>query len=305
MGTRVRTGLAGLAVWTGVFAVWTCVLAGCSDVVEKTNISYDSRYSADVLDTYSPPPASRPRPAVLIVHGGGWTEGIYRYSMAPYAQRLAEAGYVTVNIEYRLTPNGGQFPHAVQDCFCALAWMRNHAAELAIDPARIAGFGYSAGGHLVSMLGTAADDPGVAADCSEGSTGALAAVVSGAGPEDMAALPEVTAVTEFMGGTSDQVPERYTEASPIHHVAPGDPPFLFIAGDNDWFVSFDHQTAPMKAALDSYGVETRLLEVPGGGHIWNRGADGQSWEVPDTSIDTPEAQAALIDFLDHTIGPPP
>ena len=59
----------------------------------------------------------------------------------------------------------------------------------------------------------------------------------------------------------------------------------------------------MKRALDAVGTKTRLLEIPGGGHIFNRGADGGSWELPLTSIDTPEAQAAMIDFLDHTIGP--
>jgi hypothetical protein len=80
---------------------------------------------------------------------------------------------------------------------------------------------------------------------------------------------------------------------------------LFVSGDDDWFVDFTDQDEPMIAALAAVGTPTHLLRVPGGGHIWNRGADGSSWEVPLTSIDTPEAQDAMIDFLDHTIGPPP
>jgi acetyl esterase/lipase len=88
-------------------------------------------------------------------------------------------------------------------------------------------------------------------------------------------------------------------------VTPDAPPFLFIHGDDDWFVNIDAQERPMKRALDAAGVRTRLLEVPGGGHIFNRGADGTAWELPLTSIDTPESQAAMIDFLDTTIGPPP
>jgi acetyl esterase/lipase len=282
--------------------VWLAVLTSCVNVVEQSGIPYDDRYSVDVLDVYQPPPADAPRPAVLAIHGGGWTEGIYRDSIAPEVERLAEAGYVAVNIEYRLTPDGGQFPHAVQDCFCALAWMRGHASELGIDPDRIAGIGYSAGGHLVSMLGTAAADPSVAPDCAAGPAAPLAAVVSGAGPQDMSALLQVSSVTAFMGGTKDALPDRYADASPITHVAAGDPPFLLVAGNNDWFVGVDHARR-MKRALDDVGSEARLFEIPGGGHIWN-GADGQ-WELPLTSIDTPEAQAAIIDFLDHTIGPPP
>jgi acetyl esterase/lipase len=121
----------------------------------------------------------------------------------------------------------------------------------------------------------------------------------------MAALPDAGAVIAFVGGTREAVPALYRAASPIDHVAPGAPPFLFIQGDDDWFVDIDKQTRPMRAALDAVGTETRLLEIPGGGHLFNRPSDGGEWEIPLTSIDTPEAQAALIDFLDHTIGPPP
>ena len=290
------------AAWT----VWTAVLTSCTNVTVDTDLAYDPRFAADVLDVYRPPPASVPRPAVLVIHGGGWTEGIDRSSMATHAQRLAEAGYVTLNIDYRLTPNGGVYPHEVQDCYCALAYARNHAQELGLDPARIAGLGYSAGGHLVSMLGVDRDAD-VQPDCAEATAAVepLAAVISGAGPEDLAALPQAAAVTMFVGGSVSDVPALYHAASPLSHVAPGAPPYLFVHGDDDWFVDFTAQEQPMQAALDAVGVPTHLLRVPGGGHVFNRGVDGGSWELPLTSIDTPEAQTAIIDFLDHTIGPPP
>ena len=286
-------------MWTFVHAV-----TGCSDVTETDNIAYDPRFGNDVMDVYRPPPASVPRPAVLVIHGGGWTEGIYRSSMAPDAERLAEAGYVTVNIEYRLTPDGGAYPNDVQDCYCALSYMRNHAGELGIDPNRIAGFGYSAGGHLVSMLAVDTDAD-VQPDCSEGPTTPLAAVIPGAGPEDMPALPQVTAVTLYLGDKSADTAVAYHAASPLSHVTAAAPPYLFVHGDDDWFVNFEAQEQPMQAALDAVGVSTHLLRIPGGGHVFNRGVDGGSWEIPLTEIDTPEAQAAIIDFLDHTIGPPP
>jgi acetyl esterase/lipase len=282
--------------------VSTGVLTGCTHVVVQTDISYDERYSQAVLDVYTPPPAGLPRPAVVTIHGGGWRDGIYRDSMAASAERLARAGYVAINIEYRLVPNGGEFPHAVQDCFCALAWVRAHAAELGIDPARVAGLGYSAGGHLVSMLGTAATDPVVQPDCAAGPAAPFDAVVAGAGPQDLNLLGEADAVIEFMGGTKLEVPERYVQASPISHVAAGAPPFLFIHGTSDRFVELEHAHR-MQAALGEVGTKSRLLEIPGGGHLWNDA--GGDWESPLVSTSTPDAQAAIIDFLDDTIGSVP
>jgi len=158
----------------------TVLHAGCDTVVVETAISYDDRFPDTVIDVYRPPERLASGAAVLTIHGGGWRDGSDRTSMAAAAERLALAGYVAINVEYRRVP-GGEFPRAVQDCLCALAFVRQHAASWQIDPARIAGFGYSAGGHLVSMLGTAADDPAVAPDCAAGTTGPLAAVASGAG----------------------------------------------------------------------------------------------------------------------------
>ena len=301
---RARTGNLSTRVLGRALVVSTFVL-GCSNVVEQDDIRYDRRFEADELDLYSPPPASVPRPGVILIHGGGWTRGVTRLSMYPYAQRLAEAGYIAVNIEYRLTPKGGDFPHPVQDCLCALSFMRAHAAEWHLDPDRIAALGYSAGGHLVSMLGVAAAAPRVQPDCEAGPTYAPAAVISGAGLTDLRNVLEIPAVTMFLGGSQDEQPDNYRDASPITYDATGAPPWMFIHGDNDYFVDLDDQVHPMKAKLEAAGVLTRLIEIPGGGHIWNRGVDDGEWELPVTSLDSPEAQLALFDFLDHTIGPTP
>lgn len=280
----------------------TAVLGCGTEVVVETDISYDDRSDVTVLDLYTPPPAATPRPAVIAIHGGGWQDEIKRNSMEAHAERIAQAGYVVLNIEYRRVGTGGEFPRAVQDCFCALAWARAHADELGIDPGRIAGIGYSAGGHLVSMLGTAANVTEVAADCASGPTGAFDAVISGAGPQRMGDLAEAQAVVSFLGGRESEIPQTYKLASPITHVAAGAPPFLFVHGDADYFVNIDH-SRDMQLALSRVGTDARLLSVPGGGHVWND-ASGD-WALPATSLDVPSAQAAVIDFLDDTIGPVP
>jgi len=287
---------------TATLIAVSALTAACTDVTVQTDVAYDDRFDVAVLDIYRPAPAAVPRPAVITIHGGGWHTGVYRSSLAAIAERIADAGYVTLNIEYRLVGTGGEFPHAVQDCLCALAWTRAHAPELGIDPARIAGIGYSAGGHLVSMLGAAADVASVQPDCAAGTTGPFAAVVSGAGVEDMVDLADATPVREFLGGTIADVPQNYADASPLQHASAGDPPFLFVHGTSDYFVPIEH-SRDMAAALRDVGTDARLLEVPGGGHIWND--SGGDWEVPLTSLDTPAAQAAVIDFLDETIGPVP
>jgi acetyl esterase/lipase len=268
--------------------------------VVETDIAYDDRHDVAKLDVYSPPPREAPRPAVLLIHGGAWREDSDRSYFAQHSELFARAGYVAFNIEYRGTPGDGAFPGAVQDSLCALSFVRANAARFGIDPERVASYGYSAGGHLASMLGVAATSPTVAPDCAMGATYPVAAVVSGAGPQDMRLFPEAAALTDFLGGTQSEAPDNWTNASPIHHVAPGAPPYLFITGDADWFVDIAH-SEHMRDALDAVGTDTRMFIVPGGGHLLNRSPSGASWDVA-TSLDTPEAWAATIDFLDRKIG---
>jgi acetyl esterase/lipase len=57
----------------GCLLVWTLVLTGCDDVTETSDVVYDPRFpDSAVLDIYAPPRAATPRPAVLVIHGGGW-----------------------------------------------------------------------------------------------------------------------------------------------------------------------------------------------------------------------------------------
>jgi acetyl esterase/lipase len=300
----MRNPTPPLPVCTRVLALCTGVLAACTatGVSVDTDVSYDDRFGATQMDVYRPDDLLI-RPAIVMIHGGGWSS-FDRHTMDQDARRLAGAGYVVANIDYRLVPDG-VYPRDVQDCLCALAYLRGHADVWGADPARIASMGYSAGGHLASMVGVAARAADVQPDCAAGVTAPTIAVVDGAGPSDLRTEPQVSTIIDYLGGTLDDLPARYAAASPIAHVAADSPPFLIVNGEDDWFVSDDAQALPMRAALEAAGVETHYLQVPGGGHLWNRGADGDSWEIPLTSIDTPEAQEAIVDFLDHAIGPVP
>jgi len=97
------------------------------------------------------------RPAILIIHGGGWSAGskndmVYRTLMIDYAMK----GYVVANMNYRLTQEA-PLPACIEDVRCAVRWMKANASRLGIDPNRIGTYGHSAGGHLSLMLGVAAE----------------------------------------------------------------------------------------------------------------------------------------------------
>jgi len=270
---------------------------GCASTLEEhRNVSYDDRYGESTTMDVFVPEGSGAHPAVMFIHGGGWSIGSKdEYTQA--AIRLAHSGYVTATINYRLAPEG-QYPRAVQDCVCALSYLRAHAADYKLDPERVAVMGYSAGGHLASLIGVGTDDPLHAPDCASGPTKPPRAVISGAGPQDLRGKDNGV-LKKFFGGGPDEVPDRYAHGSPITHVTAGKPPFLFVNGTSDWFV--DHREATkMKDALTAAGNDAQLLEVSGGGHLLNAGTNGTL--VGEESDLTPEGWIAVMSFLDRTVG---
>src|SRR5690606_10483315 len=93
------------------------------------------------------------RPALVIVHGGGWSGGSRK--ARPYRRLLMEYaanGYVTISIDYRLLPEASM-EEMVEDVYCAVGWLRSHAPQYRVDTDRIGVFGHSAGAHLALMLG--------------------------------------------------------------------------------------------------------------------------------------------------------
>jgi len=103
------------------------------------------------LHLYSPPaPAAAPRPIVVFFFGGGWKSGSY-LQFVPQAEYLASRGLVAACADYRiLSQHQTQPDKAVEDAKSAIRWVRGHAAELGIDPAKVIAAGGSAGGHLAA-----------------------------------------------------------------------------------------------------------------------------------------------------------
>jgi acetyl esterase/lipase len=275
------------------------VVAACGVDVDVHTVSYDDRYDTGEMDIHAPVGASA-TPAILLIHGGGWWYGD-RDETDPIADRFARAGYVVANLDYRLVPDA-IFPAQVFDSFCALAYLRAHADELGIDPARIGVAGFSAGAHLASMLAFAADVPELQDDaCPSGRTGPAAALAGGAGPYKLDILLDDT-TTDFLGVPYSQDPERWELASPITHVGAGEPPSLLFHAEHDLVIDIG-QSERMRDTLRKAGNQSWFLRLEGGGHALNEGA-GLGYEQYELLIDTPVAWAAQIDFFDSTLGAP-
>lgn len=203
------------------------------------------------IDIYRPTaPSMAKRPAVLVLHGGGWRSR--SGDMSSLCEDLAGQGYVALNATYRLAPDH-IFPKAIDDAKTALAWVRAQAENLGIDPTRIYVWGYSAGGHLALLLGL---DPAQK----------IKAIIAGGAPTDLAQFSSSSLAENFMGSEYAQDPGRWREASPVNHVQPNSPPVFLYHGEWDWIVSYD-QMERMAERLRARHVEVETHSVSAQGHI--------------------------------------
>lgn len=275
---------------------------GCAAPTEHPDVAYDPRFgSSTAMDLYLPDDGAAAHPTVMFIHGGGWKAGDKDHArqMGP---RLARSGYAVASINYRLLPEG-VFPNDLADCVCALAYLRAHAEEYAIDPERIAVMGYSAGAHLASLVGLASEHPELPADCEAAGGRPVAppaAVISASGPLDMRTFWEDAGdkdgVEAIFGGSPAELPRAYELGSPRFHVGPGAPPFLII-GDAIDFGGIDD----MRDALVEEGNDARLLRIAGSLHILVQHGDPGIYEGGMAS-EAPESWIAIADFLERTIG---
>jgi len=212
------------------------------------------------LDLYRPAKLDRPVPALLFIHGGAWKSG-KRQDYHFYTAAFARKGYVVATASYRLTGQA-PYPAAVQDCKCAVRWLRANAKKYNIDPDKIAAVGGSAGGHLSMMLGYA-DDPALEGKSGHGGVSSrVSAVVNIYGVYDMTTriAKESSAVKSFLQGKSfEEAPELYRQSSPMIHLDKNDPPTLILHGTID-------ETVPV-AQSDRLAAHLKRLKIP---HAYGR-----------------------------------
>lgn len=214
------------------------------------------------------PDGPGPHPCAIAIHGGFWRN---RYDLAHLGHlcaALTASGIATWNIEYRrIGDPGGGWPGTFQDVMLAARFLVDNATRYDIDPGRLAAIGHSAGGHLASWLAGGTNSPGNGPIRTDRLP--LRAVVSLAGVLDLRQAWELElsegAVRDLLGGSPDEVPERYAAASPIE-LLPAGVPHVLMHGDEDDIVPIEISERYHEAAR-SCGDDVTLRTLTGAGHF--------------------------------------
>ncbi len=219
-------------------------------------ITYKKTEQADLrLHTFLPPnwKASDKRTAIVFFFGGGWVGGSPG-QLYPQSRDLANKGIVAFSAEYRIERNHGTSPfECVEDGKSAVRYLREHAAELGIDPNKIIAAGASAGGHVAVCTGVI-DNFDAEKDYDRASSVPNAMILFN---------PVIDTSPE--GNGYNKLGDRYKELSPVEHVHKGIPATLFFHGMADTTVPFkgaEDFTSKMKAA----GNTCKLIPFEGMKH---------------------------------------
>jgi acetyl esterase/lipase len=277
-------------VWGLLALASICMTVGAQaqtyGVTTQTGVPFVEHDGVKLLGDLYLPKGRDKAPVVVAVHGGGWQIGnpkFYQY-WGPY---LAKNGYGLFAASYRLSKPGAKtFPGAVYDVKSAIQFVRANAAQLGVDPDRIALMGDSAGAHLVSLVALAGDEPLFSSEYRSDPHAAtpanVKAVIGFYGVYDMQAQwlhdqiarPRDQITEKFLGVSPMQSRRTYFDASPTSYATVDKREktgtrFLLIHGTHDDIVDPQTQSQAFLGALKQAGFFVRTIVVPGAGHFWS------------------------------------
>ncbi len=227
------------------------------------------------MDLLCPQPRPEgPMPVIVFIFGGAWRGGNRSQGLQPLAPYAAR-GYFCASIEYRPSQEA-LFPAQIEDCKCAIRFLRANAEKYGLNPDRIGVWGLSSGGHLAALLGTSGDVKEL-----EGkggwpdSTSKVNAVVDCFGPTDFLKMDAAgsrmnhdaaeSPESRLIGGPIQQNKEKAAQANPITYVSSNSPPFLILHGSQDPLVPVN-QSQLLADALEKAKVKVTFEIIPGAGH---------------------------------------
>ncbi len=240
----------------------------------QENIPYNNdTLKKHLLDIYLPPNAKGAVPLVIWVHGGGWLVND-KYSDLGYMKstvtEIINSGFALASIDYRHSTQA-VFPAQIQDCNKAIAFLYDNAATYGLDKKRFALMGFSAGGHLASLVGLSKnhDMPNFLMPNGKKAFN-IKAVVDFYGPAELILFPKADDPKSpegiLIGAAPIARPDLSKAASPVTYVDKNDPPFLIIHGEKDDLVSPRHSQL-LSAWLTSVGVQNELIIVKDAPHF--------------------------------------
>lgn len=263
---------------------WSRLLAFRDPSVPHQTLTYVSTPDGGALrlDLYGGATTDSPRPLVLIIHGGSWRNGD-RTQLPSMAKRLAHAGYAVAAMDYRLAP-AHRFPAAYDDVQAAVNYLRDHAAELRIDPERVVLYGRSAGGHLALLAAYRMQAPFVRGVVGLYPPTDLA--YSWDHPTNPRVLDTHGTLRDFLGGApgdSTELHARYEEASPYAWARESSPPTLLIHGGRDELVRPRHSER-LAERLEELGVPHHVLAPPWATHGCEANPAGPSGQLTEYAV---------------------
>ncbi|MDB5276320.1 MAG: carboxylesterase NlhH [Ferruginibacter sp.] len=273
--TIVQVVLGVIFITTSCFAQTNPVIdAFPQGTILKGNIPYNGdTLQKHLLDIYLPANAKGKLPLVIFIHGGGWLSNDKYADMGYMKKTVAEivgAGFALASIDYRFSTQA-VFPAQIQDCNRAVSFLFENADKYGFDKNRFAVMGFSAGGHLASLVGLSANNN------VHGFTIAGAAkpfsfkgVVDFYGPAELILFPGADDAKSpeglLIGAAPLARPDLARTASPVTYVDKNDPPFLIIHGEKDQLVS-PKQSKLLSAWLSLSGVPNEVIIVKDAPHF--------------------------------------
>jgi acetyl esterase len=237
-------------------------------------VLFDRRYKKDGnrelhIDVFLPAPKRAKHQGLLLVHGGGWTSGDKSHFYA-LANLLAQRGYAVFLPEYRLSPEA-KYPTGLIDVNDAILWVKANAADFDIPKDKLAIGGASSGGQMASLVAYTADTPLFKANTSDDTR--VNALIDLDGVLDFTtplALKYENAPgsvgSKWLGGSMEQIPDTWREASAAKHVSAKSPPTLIISSG---ILRFTAGREDVVSALNGFGIRSQYYEFKNAPHdIW-------------------------------------
>lgn len=265
---------------------------------DQTVIHANVPYAKDtlkkhLLDIYLPAKINTTAPLIIWVHGGGWSMND-KYADMSYMKktirRFLENGYALASIDYRHSTTE-KFPAQMTDCFQAVQFLHDQAEKYKLDRSHFVLAGFSAGGHLASLMALSLNNnPAQAFSGVRKPAFAIRGVLDFYGPSDLLMFygnavpgPDASPIGILLGASPLMRPDLSKTASPVTYVDKNDPPFLIIHGELDDAVP-PAQSHLLKAYLDLAKVKNDIFIVKGAPHFGEM-------------FDTEEVQKKVFSFL--------
>jgi acetyl esterase/lipase len=237
----------------------------------------------------------------VLLHGSCFNPEGSRHAMDGHAAYLAERGFVSVVVDYRLGDRG-TYPEPVRDVKCAVRWLKSNAAAYGVDPDRIALLGASAGGLLASLASATTglpefDAPACGDERVDASVAAVVALYAVSDLETRCRRGQVRPCEErFLAARCDPAhpSARFGEASVVRYAERISVPFLLLHGSEDDDVQVE-QSEILADRLRRRGADVTYQRYEGAGH---------GFELERGSAASEHALRTIAEFLASRIGAP-